>query len=138
MPLKPIKRGIKVWAASCSKTGYLLNFDIYQGKQGDPEIGLGERVVTSLSNPFSNKGFCFYFDGFFSNIPIMKNMLEKNNFGCGTIKANRKCFPSADLKTDKIFNQGEFNIVTLKELSVSKWKDRGTKCVNVVSNMHDT
>jgi len=33
MPLKPIKRGIKVLAAACSKTGYLLNFDIYQGKQ---------------------------------------------------------------------------------------------------------
>lgn len=139
MPLKPIKRGIKVWAAACSKTGYLLNFDIYQGKQGDPEVGLGERVVTSLSSPFDNKGFCFYFDGFFSNVPMMEKMLKKKNFGCGTIKSNRKYFPSAVLKNDKSFITGEFDIATSKkELSVSKWKDRGTKCVNVISNLHDT
>lgn len=138
MPLKPIKRGIKVWAACCAQTGYLLNFDIYQGKQGDPEIGLGERVVTLLASPFDNKGFCFYFDSFFSNIPMMNKMLEKNNFGCGTIKANKKYFPSTFLKIDKQFKQGECDIVNSKELSVSKWKDRGVKCVNVVSNMHDS
>lgn len=74
MPLKPIKRGIKVWAAACSKTGYLLTFDIYQGKQGDPEVGLGETVVTSLASLFDNKGFCFYFDSFF---PMMEKMLKK-------------------------------------------------------------
>lgn len=32
MPMKPIKRGFKIWALACSKTGYLLNFQIYQGK----------------------------------------------------------------------------------------------------------
>lgn len=78
MSFKPIKRGIKVWAAACSKTGYLLNFDIYQGKQEDPEVGLGERVVTSLASPIDNKGFCFYFDGFFSKyVPMIEKMLKK-------------------------------------------------------------
>jgi hypothetical protein len=32
MPLKPIKRGIKIWAAACSKTGYLLQFEAYVPK----------------------------------------------------------------------------------------------------------
>jgi len=114
MPLKPIKRGIKVLAAVCSKTGYLLNFDIYQGKQGDPEVGLGERVVTSLSSPFDNKGFCFYFDGVFSNVPMMEKMLKKN-FDCGTIKSNRTYFPSAVLKNDKSFIQENLILLLQKK-----------------------
>ncbi|CAI6348589.1 unnamed protein product [Macrosiphum euphorbiae] len=137
MPLKPIKRGIKIWAAACSKTGYLLQFEVYQGKQGDPEIGLGEKVVTHLANLYDNKGYCFYFDGFFSNIPMVKNMVEKNNFACGTIKSNKKYFPSSVLKDDKKLKQGQFDVVTSNEITISKWKDRGKKCVNVISNMHD-
>ncbi|XP_015375252.1 PREDICTED: piggyBac transposable element-derived protein 4-like, partial [Diuraphis noxia] len=136
MPLKPIKRGIKVWAAACSKTGYLLQFEVYQGKQGDPEIGLGEKVVTHLANLYDNKGYCFYFDGFFSNIPMVKSMVEKNNFACGTIKSNKKYFPSGVLKDDKELKQGQFDVVTSNEITISKWKDRGKKCVNVISNMH--
>lgn len=33
MPLKPIKRGFKVWAMTDSATGYLLSFDVYTGKK---------------------------------------------------------------------------------------------------------
>ncbi|XP_039764250.1 piggyBac transposable element-derived protein 4-like [Pararge aegeria] len=34
MPLKPIKRGYKVWCCCDSSTGYLYNFEIYTGKTG--------------------------------------------------------------------------------------------------------
>ena len=46
MPLKPTKRGIKVWVAADSANGYFSRFEIYSGKtQGSVEHGLGERVV---------------------------------------------------------------------------------------------
>lgn len=49
MPLKPIKRGIKIWERCDSATGYLYDFNIYQGKELQVESGtLGERVVKSL------------------------------------------------------------------------------------------
>lgn len=32
MPMKPIKRGFKVWVCACSSTGYVCNFQIYEGK----------------------------------------------------------------------------------------------------------
>lgn len=31
MPMKPIKRGYKVWCIADAKTGYVLNFEIYTG-----------------------------------------------------------------------------------------------------------
>lgn len=31
MPMKPIKRGFKVWALADSASGYLINFEIYTG-----------------------------------------------------------------------------------------------------------
>jgi len=33
MPLKPIKRGFKVWAMADSSNGYLINFDVYTGEK---------------------------------------------------------------------------------------------------------
>lgn len=33
MPMKPVKRGFKIWAICCAITGYLLKFIIYEGKK---------------------------------------------------------------------------------------------------------
>lgn len=67
MPMKPIKRGFKVWAISCAETGYLLDFDIYQGKSAKhPNADmLGESVVLNLTENFKNNGYCAFFDNFF-------------------------------------------------------------------------
>ena len=46
MPLKPIKRGFKIWRRNDSATGYLFQFDIYTGKKENKEGGLGENVVS--------------------------------------------------------------------------------------------
>jgi len=51
MPMKPIKRGHKVWCIAGSKTGYVLNYEICTGKQvetNSDNFGLGERVVLKL------------------------------------------------------------------------------------------
>ncbi|XP_015373375.1 PREDICTED: piggyBac transposable element-derived protein 4-like [Diuraphis noxia] len=50
MPMKPIKRGFKVWALADSASGYLINFEIYTGKNSNnlTEFGLGEHLVESL------------------------------------------------------------------------------------------
>lgn len=45
MPLKPTKRGFKIWALCCSITGYLLKFIVYEGKSNSTEEGtLGEKT----------------------------------------------------------------------------------------------
>ena len=55
MPLKPVKRGIKVWALADASNGYISNFKVYTGKDGDKaEKGLGANVVMTLTEPYVN------------------------------------------------------------------------------------
>jgi len=60
MPLKPIKRGYKVWCIADAKTGYVLKFEIYTGKQADADATpgdycLGERVVLNLLDTWTSR-----------------------------------------------------------------------------------
>ena len=45
MPMKPTKRGFKVWVRANAKTGYLCDFNFYTGRMdnadGGVEHGLG-------------------------------------------------------------------------------------------------
>ncbi|KAH7982303.1 hypothetical protein HPB52_003911 [Rhipicephalus sanguineus] len=53
MPMKPkIKRGYKVWSLADSETGYLLKFQLYEGKsaQKPDDVTLGEHVVLTLTD----------------------------------------------------------------------------------------
>ena len=56
MPKKPIRFGIKIWAL-CTITGYLLDFEIYCGKQSENEeklsnCCLGSKVVMKMLHNF--------------------------------------------------------------------------------------
>ncbi|KAB0800404.1 hypothetical protein PPYR_06144 [Photinus pyralis] len=137
MPLKPIKRGIKIWALACSKTGFLLKFSVYEGKKESDEEGpLGEKTVLELTKPFENKNYCIYFDNFFTSFTLLLKLLDRKLYGCGTMRPNRKNFPKDLLVSDKDLEQGEFDNVGTSNITVSKWKDRGKKCVLVASTMH--
>lgn len=50
---------------------------------------------------------------------------------------NRKFVPNTHLKPDNRLKMGEIDFATAGEISVSKWKARGSKCVLVASNMHN-
>ncbi|KAL3187120.1 hypothetical protein MRX96_026043 [Rhipicephalus microplus] len=53
MPMKPkIKRGYKVWSLADSETGYLLKFQLYEGKSAHKpdDVTLGEHVVLTLTD----------------------------------------------------------------------------------------
>ena len=55
MPLKPVKRGIKVWALADSHVGYFHKVQVYTGKVGSGEKGLGQRVVKDLTQHLKGK-----------------------------------------------------------------------------------
>ena len=48
MKNKPIKWGFKCWFRCGAKSGYLYELDMYLGKKGNTEFGLGESVILSL------------------------------------------------------------------------------------------
>lgn len=138
MPMKPTKRGFKVWVLACSATGYMISFQIYQGKEKEAtQDTLGERVVMEMSEPYWRKGYCLYFDNFFTTFNLLKVLMERGTFACGTFRVNRKHYPKSILMDDKNMRIGDSDFAQAGDISVVKWKDRGKKSVNVVSNMHN-
>jgi hypothetical protein len=96
MPLKPVKRGIKVWAMSDAVNGYVSEFQVYTGKKKDSvERNLGSSVVKTLTQPYYNTYRHLYFDNFFSSIQLLLDLLKSGLYGCGTTRTNRKGFPAA-------------------------------------------
>ena len=64
MPLKPIKRGFKVWVRS-DENGYVCQFQLYVGKTNDQsKKDLGQRVILDLTRDLVAKGYhILYFVG---------------------------------------------------------------------------
>ena len=126
MPQKPIKRGIKVWALADAANGYMANFQVYTGKQGNGvERGLGANVVKTLTKPYQNSFQHVFFDNFFTGIDLLLDLQHSNLYGCGTIRMNRKGFP-AELKPvakKGMKERGESKTVQDKNLTVSVWQD---------------
>lgn len=136
-PMKPIKRGYKIWCLADQK-GYIKNFQIYQGKEEQvseefKNFGLGERVVLQLTKNEWNKNRCFFFDNYFTSIPLLEKLKIEGSLACGTIRPNRKGLPT--LADDKKSKRGTYDCrISNLGISVYKWKD--TKTVYFASNYH--
>ena len=106
MPLKPVERGIKVWALADSHNGYFHKFQVYTGKEGSGERQLGQSGEGSNAAPEREKS-CF-FDNFFTSEELLHDLAEDNIFTCGTARKDRRGFPPA-LKTAKLKNRSVYS-----------------------------
>ena len=81
MPLKPVRRGIKVWARAEASSGYVSAFQVYTGKQGDTtETGLGAKVVKSLMKGSHRH---IFFDNYFSSVDLLLDLHRDGLYGLG-------------------------------------------------------
>ena len=90
---KPVKRGIKVWVRADSKNGYVCDFDIYTGKDGEKTEDLGAKVVKKLSRELVGGNYILYFDNYFSSPRLFLDLLKDNIYACGTYQWWRKGIP---------------------------------------------
>ncbi|XP_043462009.1 piggyBac transposable element-derived protein 4-like [Leptopilina heterotoma] len=138
MPMKPIKRGFKVWCLPDSQTSYILNFEIYTGKSSDSqksEETLGERVVTNLTKELHNSRSLVAFDNFFTSLNLMTRLLEKKIFSVGTVRVNRKGLPDI-MKNKSKLQRGESEIRYMGCVQAIKWMD--AKIVTLLSTAHNS
>ena len=71
IPTKPHKHGIKVWVCADSHNGYVCDFNVYTGKEGNRvEVGLGESIMLKLCDSFTGKYFHIYCDNYFSSVRL--------------------------------------------------------------------
>ena len=105
MPMKSIKRGIKVWVRADSRNGYFSLLEIYTGKKkGVIEHQLGARVVKDLTKELQGKCHHVYFDKKIYVIQLLSDLEKSGIYGCGTARKDRRGFPEK-LKTAKFKNR---------------------------------
>ena len=140
LPLKPIKRGIKVWTMADANTGYVSAFDIYTGKKGSTtEKGLGATVVKHLCERLYNSYRHIYYDNFFSSVDLGLDLLRSGLYSCGTLRSNRKGFPK-DLKPlvkKGLPRRGDSKTYQQGNLTVSVWQD-SRPVVTIATNADPT
>lgn len=138
MPLKPVRRGIKVWALADSLNGYISEFEVYTGKKANAvEKNLGSNVVKTLTHNYMNTFRHVYFDNFFTGVGLLLDLLKSGLYGCGTLRSNRKGFPE-DLKPvvkKGMKQRGESQTRQYHNLTVSVWQDN--KAVTVAATNGD-
>ena len=100
MPMKPIKRGVKVWVLA-DENGLFSRFEVYTGGKDGVEHSLGARVVKGLMKDFQGSWRHIYFDSFFTSKELLCDLESKRVYGCGTARKDRRRFP-AELKTKKV------------------------------------
>nr|CAH7717546.1 unnamed protein product [Callosobruchus chinensis] len=112
---KPIRFGFKMWSLNTSD-GYLVNCDVYQGKQPDSNE-IYEQTFGKCSAPFVKMmdeishltyPYKFYFDNLFTSINLLDYLREKGYGGTGTLRENRlpKNCPIVTKKTMKKNERG--------------------------------
>ena len=96
-PLKPIKRGFKLWCRNDFASRYIFQFDIYAGRKKNKEGSLGKNVVTQLSR--SLVGMCqVIFDTFFYNNLVNAELKRRLNIFLWPVCQNKKGMPKLSIK----------------------------------------
>ncbi|KAK3108956.1 hypothetical protein FSP39_019728 [Pinctada imbricata] len=126
VPLKPTKRGIKVWMRADPHNGFVNEFQVYTGKEGRTvEKGLGERVVRDLSRSIWGNYHHIYCDNYFTSIQLFNDLTENKTYACGTIRTNRKGLPPTITKS-KLKKQGDVIQMQKGDTVATAWHDKRT------------
>ena len=80
--------GLKFWFCCGAKSGYLYELNIYLGKKGNTEFGLGESVILSLCQKLKDTHCFVFFDNFFTSPAQLVKLLEMGIYVTGTERAN--------------------------------------------------
>ena len=138
LPMKPVKRGFKIWVRADSHNGYVCEFECYTGKKGDTtEVGLGGSVVTRLTRDLVGKAYHIFMDSFFSSVPLYHKLLSHNIYCTGTLRSNRRNFPPdlKDVSKRGLASRGDVMVRQDGNVSVCVWQD--TRPVTFMSSGHN-
>lgn len=137
---KPIRYGYKLWVGS-NRVGYINWFEPYQGSSTNisetySDLGVGAAVVLEyadvLCRKWPNKKFHLFFDNFFTSVPLIERLSEKNLSATGTVRENRLFGNSlTDSKELKRQCRGvyDYQKVADKNIIAVKWHDNNVVCL---------
>jgi len=119
MPLKPVKRGYKVWCLADAQTGYVMKFSIYAGGANQdaltPEVGLGESVVLKLISNINPSCQLIAFDNYFTTVNLMNELQKRGLYAVGMVCPSRQGLPCVMKEKEKM-DRGEHRFQTRDRL----------------------
>ena len=144
---KPIRFGYKVWSLN-APNGYLVNFEIYQGKSVrsnniyESEVGICSaplaRFIDELPEQVKALPHRFYFDNLFPSYKLLNHLSSKGYRGTGTIRENRlgKTCPLPPVKVSKKKERGTIEYIKNKDdgIILTRWTDGNA--ITIASNVH--
>ena len=131
------KVGTKAWALMM-QSFYLVDFNIYTGKDNDNQEGLSlaTRVVTDLVKDLFGRHHHVYFDNFFPSEDLIETLLANKTYMCGTVRLNCKGLP-VSIKGFKLKHSDEFKKIQKGRLMAVTWCEKKRQ-VNVLSTGNKT
>ena len=133
-PMKPIKRGYKVWSMA-DMDGYLYKFEIYQGKNQEQntedapkDFGLGDKVVYKMTK-FLQKNITKFMRTTSSHQFLLWNTCSHMKFYVvGHCTQTRNIYQK-NLSKDSDLKRGEYDYRVSKDDIVGyKWRDNSCSC----------
>lgn len=145
---KPIRFGYKAW---CQNTyyGYLVAFDLYQGKtykgnaELESEFGKCASTVLHLLDQYSDEKklpYHIFFDNLFTTLPLLAELRKRGCNGTGTIRSNRLGKDCTLMSTETVekkergFSMTVTSKVDNEKILVTRWKDNSV--VTVASSVN--
>ena len=143
-PKKPSKWHMKLFEVSDARTGYVVAFEIYCGKNNtrivmdaevlDPQCNTTTKTVIGLlqKGNLLGKGHHVYMDNYYSSPELFSELHYKETFACGTCRSNRKNMPKSVTKA-KLKQKGQCVFRRNGPLLCIKWKEK-KRCRNAVTS----
>lgn len=125
---KPIRWGLKTFLLCESKTGYIMNAEMYTGKVALNEdleklLGVTGCLVARLCDPIQGRNHCIFTDRFYTSVNTAEYLLQtKTTRLCGTCMTNRKRFPKELVK--KKMDRGSNSMLYNGKTAALVWCDK--------------
>lgn len=144
---KPIRFGFKSWVL-CTVSGYVICFELYQGKgigqyhvENVAAVGVASGTLLDLIDliPEEKKSLAYHFfgDNYFSSMKLLDELTASNYFYTGTIRKDRLKGNPPLLAVDKFkkMERGYYETAVLEDDSqvLVRWNDNAP--VTMVSNI---
>ena len=132
LPLKPTKRGFKVWIIADSKNGYFLDLQVYVGSEGEgAEHGLGRELCWVSRSNIAGCTTSSTATTFFHPPRLFQELLSHQIFARGTVRQTRRGFPQ--VLCSITLARGEGEVRQSESLTALVWQDK--RPVHVLSTL---
>ena len=137
---------MKLFEVSDARTGYVVAFEIYCGKNNtrivmdaevlDPQCNTTTKTVIGLlqKGNLLGKGHHVYMDNYYSSPELFSELHYKETFACGTCRSNQKNMPKSVTKAN-LKKKGQCVFRRNGPLLCIKWKEK--KDVVMLSTVHE-